>query len=218
MLRQEPTRINSETNGFYPEEESNDSGSAIDVQTELDRLEEIILDSSRIPFTGLTLVEEEKLLDQLDLVRLNLPVAFKQAQSIIQYKDDIFRQAEEYAESIIIDAERKAEQILDELGIIRQAEREAAILRQRVQDECTALQEETVAEVERMRLQTRREMEQIRQAILSECEQIQTGADDYADQVLENIETQLNDMLRIIRNGRQQLETESFVVRNNREQ
>ncbi|NEO66806.1 MAG: DivIVA domain-containing protein, partial [Moorea sp. SIO4G2] len=47
--------------------------------------------------------------------------------------------------------------------------------------------------------------EQMRQMTLAECEEIQNGADAYADGVLYNIEQHLSDMLRVIRNGRQQL-------------
>ena len=102
-------------------------------------------------------------------------------------------------------AERRADQILDEMGIIQQAELEANQIRKRVQQECEAIQEQTLAEIERMRLQTQQELEQMRQMALTECEDIQNGADDYADAVLNSIEQQLNDMLRVIYNGRQQL-------------
>jgi hypothetical protein len=41
---------------------------------------------------------------------------------------------------------------------------------------------------------------------MAECEEIQNGADDYADHVLGSIEQQLNEMMRVIRNGRQQVQ------------
>ncbi len=41
---------------------------------------------------------------------------------------------------------------------------------------------------------------------LAECEEIQAGADEYADRVLKEMELQLAEMLRVIRNGRQQLQ------------
>ncbi len=213
MLRQKITRSEPKNNGLYSEDESSQSQLSIDIQQEMDRLEEMLLDSPRIPFTGLTFVDEEKLLDQLDLIRINLPIAFKEAQSIIQHRDQIFAQAEDYGEEIIDQAGKKAGEILNELDIIRQAEREAAILRQRVQEECAAMQEQTMAEIDRMRTAARQELDQIRQAILTECEDIQSGADDYADQVLQNIEGQLGDMLKVIHNGRQKLEQDAFSQR-----
>ena len=180
----------------------------VDIQRELNRIEEIIFDSWHIPLTRRTVVDEEVLLAQLDLVRENLPIAFEEAEKIVRQREEILLQAEEYAQEIMEAAERRADQILDEMGIIQQAEHEANQIRKRVQQECEAIQEQTMTEIERMRLQAQQELEQMRQIVLAECEDIQNGADDYADAVLENIEQQLNEMLRVIRNGRHQLQPE----------
>ncbi|MEP0857982.1 ATP synthase F0 subunit B [Trichocoleus sp. DQ-U1] len=210
MLRQDSSRLEPDSNGRFPEGELPDSGSgSVDIQRELDRIEEMILDSTRIPLTSLRLVDENPLLDQLDLVRINLPPAFQEAEEIVRQKEEILLQAEDYAQQIIETAERRADQILDEMGLIRQAEREAQAIRQAVQQECDAIQEQTIAELERMRLQAQQDLEQMRSLALQECEDIQNGADDYADQVLTNIEQQLNDMLKVIRNGRQQLQNDA---------
>jgi len=49
----------------------------------------------------------------------------------------------------------------------------------------------------------------MRARAISECEDIQNGADDYADQMLDNIEHKLSDMLRVVRNGRDRLDNVS---------
>lgn len=177
----------------------------VDIQRELNHLEEMILDSPRIPLSRRTLIDEEQLLDQLDLVRLNLPTAFQEAEDLVRQKDEILLQAEQYAQEIIDAAERRAAQILDELGIIRQAEMEARQIRQRVQEECEDIQEQTMRDLERMRRQAQQEIDEMRRLAIAECEDIQGGADAYADHVLSDMEQQLNEMIRIIRNGRQQL-------------
>lgn len=175
------------------------------LQRELNRLEEIILQSSRIPMSRWTIVDEEKLLNQLDLIRINWPNAFERALEVIQQRQEIIRQAEDYAREVVETAQRQAAQILDELQIVRQAELEAEQIRQQVRQECNAIQQQTVAELEQMQIRANQEIEQLRQTTLAECNEIQTGADEYADSVLDRIEQQLKDMLRIIRNGRQQL-------------
>jgi len=182
-----------------------DSTANIDIQQELNALEEMILDSPRIPLTGKTLVDEEELLDQLDAIRINLPTAFQQAQEVVQQKQQILADAEEYARQIAAMAEQRAAQIMDELGIVRQAEAEAQQIRQQLRQECEALQQQTVTEVERLQQQARREMEELRRKALAEQREIEQEADHYADQVLGEIEHKLSDMLRVIRNGRQQL-------------
>lgn len=177
----------------------------------------MILDSPRIPLTRRTLVDEEQLLDQLDLVRMNLPAAFAEAEEIARHKDEILIQAEKYAQEIIEAAERQVAQILDEMGIVRQAKIEADQIRQQVQEECQAAQEQTIAEIERLQDQAQQEIEEMRRRALAECEAIENGADDYADRVLDNIEQQLGDMLRVIRNGRSELQQESAAAARDRQ-
>lgn len=210
MLRKDSSRSDppNRDEPSQPNELPPNGSGGIDIQRELNRLEEILFESFHIPLTRRTVVNEELLLAQLDLVRENLPTAFEDAEKIVRQREEILLQAEEYAQEVMETAERRADQILDEMGIIQQAEYEANQIRKQVQQECEAIQEQTRMEIERMRLQAQQELEQMRQMALEECEDIQNGADDYADAVLTSIEQQLTEMLRVIRNGRQQLQPE----------
>ncbi len=173
----------------------------------------MILDSPRLPIWGRTLVDEEKIIEQLDLIRLSLPEAFREADAIARHKEEIFLEAEQYAQEIIETADRRAAQIMNESGIVRQAEMQAQQIRQRVQQECESIREQTIAEIDRMRRQAQQELEEMQRMALAECEQIQAGADDYADRTLQEMEMQMAEMLRIIRNGRQQIQVDSTVRR-----
>lgn len=217
MLRQDsPNRISSDRNGTVTNggisSNSIANGEAVriggvDIQHELEKLEEMILDSPRI--FSRTIVNEDQLLDQLALVQINLPTAFEEARKLLQHKEEVLLEAEQYAQEIIETAERRAAQILDEMGLIRQAELEVKQIRQRVQQECEGAQEQAMAEIERMRRQAQQELEEMRRRAIAECEDVQAGADDYADRVLQELEQQFSEMLRVVRNGRQQLTTES---------
>ncbi|MCY7322000.1 MAG: hypothetical protein LH660_09450, partial [Phormidesmis sp. CAN_BIN36] len=112
----------------------------------------------------------------------------------------------QYAHDLIEDAERRAAQILNETGIIHQAELEAQQIRAQLQQDCEAVQEQTIAELDRTHHQTQQDLEEMRRMAIEECEDIQNGADSYADQVLRDMEAQMAEMLRIVRNGRQQLQ------------
>ncbi|NJM69136.1 MAG: DivIVA domain-containing protein [Scytonema sp. RU_4_4] len=182
---------------------------SVDIQQELNRLEEMILAGFNIPLTRRTIVDEDRLLDQLDEIRLSLPEVFQQAAAIIQQKEEILLEAEEYGQQIVDAAQAKRSQILDESDIIRQAERSAGELRRQVQQECEGMLQDTLEEVDRKRRACQQEIEEMRRQSVAEAEAVEQGADDYADSVLENIEQNLLDMLRIIRNGRQQLQPDS---------
>ncbi|MCS6813973.1 MAG: hypothetical protein NZ772_10460 [Cyanobacteria bacterium] len=182
---------------------------SVDIQRELNKLEELILDGRHIPLSRLTLVDEESLLDQLDFIRMSLPAAFHEAQEIVRHKEEIFLQAEQYAQDIIAAAERRAAQLVDELGIIQQAEMEARQLMQRVQQDCEAARQQMVAELERMERQAQQKAQEIQRQAIAERDAIQAGADEYADRTLGDIEQRLVEMLRITRNGRNQLQAEA---------
>ncbi|MBW4441363.1 MAG: ATP synthase F0 subunit B [Plectolyngbya sp. WJT66-NPBG17] len=179
---------------------------SLDIQRELNRLEEMILDSPRVLWSRRTMVDEDSFLDQLDLVRLSLPEAFHEAMEIAQHRDEILDQAEQYAQEIVEEAERRAAQLLNETGIIQRAEQEAQQIRHSVQQECETVQQQTIAQIEQMRRQAQHDLEEMRRLAIEESEDVQNGADEYADKVLRDMEAQMAEMLRIVRNGRAQLQ------------
>ncbi|MBE9138729.1 hypothetical protein IQ254_16265 [Nodosilinea sp. LEGE 07088] len=216
MLRPDPAHPNAQlrsastqTNGLPVG--AIDGGSAlpnpddIDIQQELNKLEELILASPRVPFSGRTLIDEDQLLDQLDAIRLNLPPAFRQAVQILQQRNTLMAEAERYAQDLIAAAEQEAAQMLDELGIVHQAEQMAKQIKGQTQQECDGLRTQVLGDIEQMQLQAQREWEALRQKALAEQDMIQQEADGYADQVLSNVEQQLSQMLHIIQNGRNHL-------------
>ncbi|OUL29425.1 hypothetical protein BV372_23560 [Nostoc sp. T09] len=204
---------NHNGNNHPPHDDPEGSGS-VDIQEELNRLEEIILSGLRIPLTGRTLVDDEKLLEQLDFIRVSLPSVFQEAASILDQKEEILLEAEEYGQQVVEAAQAKRSQILAESDVINQAEREAEQLRRQVQKECDAMMQETLAEIEQKRRACMQELEEMRQTAIAQAQEIENGADQYADSVLEGIEQDLKDMLRIITNGRQELRAEMPPQRN----
>lgn len=209
MLRQDSTPIGPQRNSV-PDAAAVPSsleGSRLDIQAALNKLEEMILASPRLPLSRRTLVDEDLLLDQLDFIRLNLPTALQEATQLIQEREAILSEAERYADNMVTAAEQRAAQMLDETGIVQQAEQTAQQLKTQVQQECDALRSQTLAEIDQMRLQAQREWDAMRQQALAEQQTIQQDADTYAEQVLDQIENQLADMLRVIHNGRQQLQS-----------
>ncbi len=184
------------------------------MEEELNRLEEIIVSGFRIPLTGRTLVDDEKLLEQLDFIRASLPAVFQEAASMLDQKEEILLEAEEYGQQVVEAAQAKRAQILAQSDIIQQAEREAEQLRRQVQQECDALMQETLAEIEEQRRACMQELEEMRQAAIAQAQEIENGADQYADSVLEGIEQDLKDMLRIVTNGRQELRADMSPPRN----
>ncbi len=188
-------------------------GECKNILAEIDRLEEVILSSPRVPLTGKTVVNEEGLLDQLDIIRASLPETLKAAQEILAYKQQIIQAAQQEARELIAEAEHHVALVVNELGIIDRAEAESHQIRQQAIAEAEQIRQQAIGELERSRKHNLQELERMRQVVSQECQQIQTGADEYADRVLADLQTQLSGMLKTIHQGREHLNIEPISPR-----
>ncbi len=177
----------------------------LELLSEFSRLEELLLNSPRLPLTGKTIVGEDELLEQMDYIRSSLPQALQTAQEILQHRDSILRRAEQQAQQHIAVAHQQAFQIANELGIVDRAKAEAQQIKQIAQSECEQLRRKTLSEMDLCRTQYADDIEQMRQQSLVECQEIQQEADAYADQVLRGLEENLCELHAKIRRGREHL-------------
>jgi vacuolar-type H+-ATPase subunit H len=183
-------------------------GDCKNILAEIDRLEEVILTSPRVPLTGKTVVNEERLLEQLDIIRASLPETLKAAQEILAYKQQIIQAAQQEARELMAEADRHAALVVNELGIIDRAEAQSHQIRQQALAESEQIRQQAIGELERSRKHNIQELERMRQVVSQECQQIQTGADEYADRILSDLQTQLSGMLKTIHQGREHLKIE----------
>ncbi len=176
----------------------------VNFEEELEELETLILDSVRVPLTELVVIDEGLVLERIDSIRKQIPPELAIAINILQSHQEILEQAENYARDLIDSAKQQAKQIVEKSALVRQAELEA-----------TRIKIETQRECEQLRQKTQEEIESWRELAIVEYEDIQNGADEYARNVLGNLEGQLTQMLGIIRNGCQQLEPKTIEDRSN---
>jgi cell division septum initiation protein DivIVA len=180
------------------------------IEAALDRLEETILNSPRVPLTGKTMINEEELLEQIDLIRLSIPPAIKTAQEILQYKNQIIQETQQQAQQMLAEANQRAYHIANELGIVERAEQEASEIHQIAISQSEQMRQQTIIEVERIRDLNVQEIERMRQETIAECQSIQSGADEYADRVLAQMEERLSEAIKSIQLGRQRLNPSSI--------
>ncbi|NER80703.1 MAG: hypothetical protein F6K42_14255 [Leptolyngbya sp. SIO1D8] len=203
ISQENPTDGNSQAGQPAP---TNESVRRLDIQQSLNVLEELILQSPRVPFSRRTLVDEDKLLEQLDRIRLNLPSVFQEAVQIVQHRDTILGEAEQYAQEIISAADQEAARRLNDLGIVQQAEAQVRHVQQHVQEECDALRSQTMSEIEQWQQAAQQHWEQIKQQAETDCQVLKQEADVYSIQVLQQLEQQLSEMLRVVHNGRKSIQ------------
>jgi len=97
----------------------------MDILHLVDRLEELFNDSRPIWLTHSVIVDEDRMLDLIDQMRVAIPEEIKKAQQIITQRDRILAQAKEEANRTVSLAREKAEKQLEDDELILSAKAKA---------------------------------------------------------------------------------------------
>ncbi len=95
----------------------------MDILHLIDRLEELFNESRAVPFTHNVIVDEDRMLDIIDQMRIAIPEEVKKAQQLINQSDRILAQAEEKANRTTALAEEKADEMTSQNSVIQEAQR-----------------------------------------------------------------------------------------------
>ena len=144
---------------------------------------------------GRVLVKYEEFEHSIDRIIAHLPEDIKEAERILKRCDDMVVDAQNRASRIIADAENEAARILSENEIMRAVQQEGQKIREQVILDCENMKRRAIEDADNVRLQAAEESLKIRQ-----------GAENYAEQVLSNIDTELSQLQQIVRNGQAYLE------------
>jgi|TARA_B100000959_G_C14977297_1_gene622031 hypothetical protein len=93
----------------------------MDILHFVDRLENVVRESRTLPLSRKLLLDEEKLIDIIDQMRVSVPDIVKQAQKVTAERDRQLAQAQEEAERIKQLAKAESQMILDKDQITKDA-------------------------------------------------------------------------------------------------
>jgi cell division septum initiation protein DivIVA len=93
----------------------------MDILHLIDRLEEILNESRPIPFTHNVLVDEDRILDLIDQMRVAVPEEIKKAQTVLTQRDRLMAQATEEANRKVALAEEQKKIIVEREAIVEAA-------------------------------------------------------------------------------------------------
>ncbi len=97
----------------------------MDILQLVDRLEELFNEARAVPFTHNVVVDEDRMLEVIDQMRIVIPEEVKKAQQILQQRDRFMAQAQEEADRTVALARDKAEQVAARDNIVVEAQRRA---------------------------------------------------------------------------------------------
>jgi len=94
----------------------------MDILHLVDRLEELFNESRPIPFTHNVIVDEDRMLDLIDQMRVTIPDEMKKAQQVLAQRDRLLAQAQEEATRTLALAREQSEQLVKRDVISQAAE------------------------------------------------------------------------------------------------
>ncbi len=97
----------------------------MDILHLIDRLEELFNESRPIPFTHNVIVDEDRMLDLIDQMRVAIPEEMKKAQQILAQRDRVLAQAQEEVNRTLALAREKSEQMIERDSIVEAAKARA---------------------------------------------------------------------------------------------
>ena len=160
----------------------------IRVQELLDRANYILDTGFRL--VGKVMIDSEAMETLLDRIHDALPEDIREAERLLKRKDEIQLEAQQRADRIIADAQNEAGRVLSESKLLRAVQVEAQKIREQVISDCEDIKRRALDEAETIRNQA-----------LDEASKIREGAEVYAEQVLNNLETDLTQIQQVVKNG-----------------
>lgn len=117
--------------GMTPSEsEHRTSEGTVEILYLLDRLEEMVGVSKRVPFSHRVMVEENDFVELVEQLRLAIPSEVRQAQRVVRDREKIIAEAQQEAAHIIEGARNRAEYLVSNEGVLNEAkQRSEEILR-----------------------------------------------------------------------------------------
>lgn len=151
----------------------------MDILHLIDRLEELFNQSRPIPFTHNVIVDEDRMLDLIDQMRVAIPEEVKKAQQLTLQRDRIMAQAQEEANRTLSIAREKSDLLTDRDPIVQAAQSRAEQILNQARVEADKIRQDAddyvLESLRRLEMELERSLAQARngiQALQSEKEKI----------------------------------------------
>ncbi len=141
----------------------------MDILNLVDKLEELFSQGRSIPMTHNVIVDEDRMLDIIDQMRISIPDEIKRSQQILAQRDRILAQAKEEHDRTIEIAKEKREQLTSSSEITAEAKKRADQIISQAYTEAEVIKREAdkyaLDTLKRLELEMDRTINQVRNGI-----------------------------------------------------
>ncbi len=152
----------------------------MDILNLVDRLEELFNESRPIPLTNNVVVDEDRMLDLIDQMRVAIPEEVKKSQKLLAERDRTLAQAQEEAKRTIQLARDKSEGLVERDSIVAASESRADQILEQAQLDAEATRKEAddyvLESLTSLEMEMERLLNQVRNGIRSIMQQQEAPA------------------------------------------
>lgn len=160
----------------------------MDIDYLIDRLEALIHTGKRVPLSNKVMVDEQECYALIDQMRAVVPEEVKAAKRTLNDRERILDEADDTARQILEQAEQERRMMIEQEGLLVEAERQRDVL---------------LGEATQEAFQMRNHAQTLYDEAVSQTQEMREGANQYATQVLQELEGLLDKHLTVVRNGLQ---------------
>jgi len=143
----------------------------MDILQMIDRLEELLNESRPLPFTHNVIVDEDRMLDLIDQMRVSIPEEVKKAQQLLAQRDRLLAQAQEEANRTIAIAREKSDQLIERDQVVQTAYTQAEQIKLQAENSALVIRQDAdnyvMETLRNLEMEMERTLNQVRNGIRS---------------------------------------------------
>jgi len=141
----------------------------MDILQMIDHLEELLNESRPLPFTHNVIVDEDRMLDLIDQMRVSIPEEVKKAQQLLAQRDRLLAQAQEEANRTIAIAREKSDQLIERDQVVQTAYTQAEQIKVKAENDALIIRQEAdnyvLETLRNLEMEMERSLNQVRNGI-----------------------------------------------------
>ncbi len=141
----------------------------MDILQMIDRLEELLNESRPLPFTHNVIVDEDRMLDLIDQMRVSIPEEVKKAQQLLAQRDRLIAQAQEEAKRTVNLARDRSSELVERDQVVQAAYAQAEQIKAQAKIDGDAIKrdadEYVIETLRNLEMEMERAINQIRNGI-----------------------------------------------------
>ena len=147
----------------------------MDILQMIDRLEELLNESRPLPFTHNVIVDEDRMLDLIDQMRVSIPEEVKKAQQLLAQRDRMIAQAQEEANRTVNLARDRSTELVERDQVVQVAYTQAEQIKAQATADGDAIRREAdeyvLETLRNLEMEMERTLNQVRNGIRTLQEQ-----------------------------------------------